>query len=108
MSHLLARIEHADIHVPAWLRATSPENQLPVAAAIVVEVAQMADPHLASPDWEPLFFDYLYVSLTNGFAFSPTDTMPLSRWAKALMSFQSIIALSTTALVVARAVNVLQ
>jgi len=59
MSHLLARIEHADIHVPAWLRATSPENQLPVAAAIVVEVAQMADPHLASPDWEPLFFDYL-------------------------------------------------
>jgi len=232
LSHLLARIKHEDIHVPAWLRATSPENRLPVAAAIVVVVAlqlrlpdryglhprwlipglevvlllvltainpvrlnrstrlgrfasiglvaaitidnaisaggldyailkghtgqdaigllgsgaaiygtnviafgiwfweldrggpfsratgtrqypdflfpQMADPHLASPDWEPLFFDYLYVSLTNGFAFSPTDTMPLSRWAKALMSFQSIIALSTTALVVARAVNVLQ
>lgn len=69
---------------------------------------QMTDPHLASPHWEPLFFDYLYVSLTNAFAFSPTDTMPLSRWAKALMAFQSTVALSTTALVVARAVNVLQ
>ena len=69
---------------------------------------QMTSPHLASPSWEPLFGDYLYVSLTNVFAFSPTDTMPLSRWAKALMSFQSIIALSTIALVVARAVNVLQ
>ena len=232
LSHLLARIEHGDVHVPAWLRATSPENRLPVAAAIVVAVAlqlrlpdryglhprwlipgleivllvllsalnpvrlnrstrlgrfasiglvaaitadnaisaagldysilkghtgqdavgllgsgaaiyatnviafgiwyweldrggpftrasgsrpypdflfpQMSDPHLTSPHWEPLFFDYLYVSLTNVFAFSPTDTMPLSRWAKALMSFQSIVALSTTALVVARAVNVLQ
>ena len=37
---------------------------------------QMSDPHLASPDWEPLFFDYLYVSLTNVFAFSPADTCP--------------------------------
>lgn len=69
---------------------------------------QMSDPHLAPPNWEPLFGDYLYVSLTNVFAFSPTDTMPLSRWAKALMSVQSIIALSTISLVVARAVNVLQ
>ena len=68
---------------------------------------QMSDPHLAPPDWEPLFFDYLYVSLTNVFAFSPTDTLPLRRWAKALMALQSVVALSTTALVVARAVNVL-
>jgi uncharacterized membrane protein len=67
----------------------------------------MTDPHLAPPDWEPLFFDYLYVSLTNVAAFSPTDTMPLSRWAKALMASQSVIALSTTVLVIARAVNVL-
>ncbi len=69
---------------------------------------QMSDPHLASPDWQPQFFDYLYVSLTNVAAFSPTDTMPLSRWAKALMAFQSVVALSTTVLVIARAVNVLQ
>jgi hypothetical protein len=41
-------------------------------------------------------------------AFSPTDTMPLSRWAKSLMALQSAIALSTTALVLARAVNILK
>ncbi len=232
LADLLRRVEHGEVHVPAWLRATSPENRLPVALAILVAVAlqlrlpdryglhprwllpalevvllviltglnpvrlnrstragrilsialvgaitldnaisavgldasilrghtgqdavgllgsgaaiygtnviafgiwfweldrggpfarasgsrrhpdflfpQMSDPHLAPPEWEPLFFDYLYVSLTNVLAFSPTDTMPLSRWAKALMSVQSVVALSTTALVVARAVNVLQ
>ena len=69
---------------------------------------QMSSMHMAPPDWEPLFIDYLYVSLTNVFAFSPTDTMPLTRWAKSLMAFQSMIALSTTALVVARAVNILK
>ena len=232
LSHLLTRIEHGEAHVPAWLRSTSPENRLPVVAAILAAVAlqlllpdryglhprwlvpglevvlliiltvinpvrlqrstrfgrvasiavvaaitvdnaisaaaldysiitghsgqdalgllasgaaiyatnviafgiwyweldrggpfnraggvqpypdflfpQMSDPHLAAPDWEPYFFDYLYVSLTNVAAFSPTDTLPLRRWAKALMGFQSVIALSTTVLVIARAVNVLK
>lgn len=69
---------------------------------------QMTAPHLAPPDWRPEFLDYLYVSLTNVVAFSPTDTMPLSRWAKTLMAVQSLVALSTTALVVARAVNILK
>ncbi|MFC8502556.1 hypothetical protein ACFUC1_09355 [Pedococcus sp. NPDC057267] len=232
LAKLLDDVEHARVHVPAWLRATSPENRLPVAFAILVAIAlqlrltdryglhprwllpalelallvvlsvinpvrlnrstrlgrscsvvlvavitidnavsagaldasilrgragedaialmasgaaiyatnviafgiwyweldrggpfqrargtrphpdflfpQMSDPHLASPDWEPLFVDYLYVSLTNVFAFSPTDTLPLSRWAKSLMACQSVVALSTTALVVARAVNILK
>ncbi len=40
-------------------------------------------------------------------AFSPTDTMPLARWAKMLMTVQAIVALGTAGLVVARAVNVL-
>jgi hypothetical protein len=34
--------------------------------------------------------------------------MPLTRWAKLLMAVQSAIALSTTALVIARAVNILK
>ncbi len=68
---------------------------------------QMTSPGLADPEWEPLFLDYLYVSLTNATAFSPTDTLPLSRWAKALMAVQSVVALAVAALVVARAVNVL-
>jgi uncharacterized membrane protein len=69
---------------------------------------QMTTPDVAQPDWEPTFVDYLYVSYTNATAFSPTDTMPLSRWTKMLMLVQSAIALATVALVIARAVNVLK
>lgn len=58
-------------------------------------------------DWKPRFGDYLYVSLTNSIAFSPTDTMPLTRRAKALMALQSVSAFTTIALVIARAVNIL-
>jgi hypothetical protein len=54
-----------------------------------------------------MFFDYIYVAFTNATAFSPTDTMPLSRWAKATMMVQEAISILTAALVVARAVNVL-
>jgi hypothetical protein len=69
--------------------------------------AQMASPELAEHDWEPYFVDYLYLSFTNATAFSPTDTLPLSRWAKLAMMFQSAVSLATLALVVARAVNIL-
>ncbi len=62
---------------------------------------------VAAPGWAPTFADYLYVSYTNATAFSPTDTMPLSRWAKLLMMLQSAVALVTVGLVVARAVNIL-
>lgn len=69
---------------------------------------QMSVPGIAAPEWRPNFIDYLYVSFTNASAFSPTDTMPLSRWAKMLMLLQSSVALLTVAFVVARAVNVLK
>jgi uncharacterized membrane protein len=65
------------------------------------------DPDVGMKEWRPGFFDYLYTSLTNSVAFSPTDTMPLTQTAKALMALQSITALLTIALVVARAVNIL-
>jgi hypothetical protein len=68
---------------------------------------QMTTPNVAKPDWRPTFIDYLYVSVTNVMAFSPTDTMPLARWAKAMMTLQALVALSTAALVISRAVNVL-
>ena len=64
-------------------------------------------PDMVKHDWEPYFLDYLYVSFTNATAFSPTDTMPLSRWAKSAMALESAIALATAALVVAKAVNAL-
>jgi uncharacterized membrane protein len=57
--------------------------------------------------WRPTFIDYLYVSSTNAMAFSPTDTMPLSRRAKLLMLAQATISLVAIALVAARAVNIL-
>jgi len=69
---------------------------------------QMDVRRLAPKDWEPRFLDYLYVSLTNVMAFSPTDTMPLTRRAKGMMSLQALVAVSTIALVFARAVNVLR
>lgn len=69
---------------------------------------QTDKPDVAPRDWQPRFVDYLYLSLTNVMAFSPTDTMPLTRRAKAMMTVQSIIAVSTLALVIARAVNVLK
>lgn len=59
------------------------------------------------PNWKPTFFDYLYVSVTNATAFSPTDTLPLTHRGKLLMGAQSIVSLVTVALVVARAVNIL-
>lgn len=55
----------------------------------------------------PAFPDYLYLAFTNAAAFSPTDVLPLSRWAKLAMTVQSIISVITVALVVARAVNIL-
>jgi uncharacterized membrane protein len=70
--------------------------------------AQMQNPESAPPDWEPAFLDYLYLSFTNSTAFSPTDVMPLSRWAKMLMMLQSSVSLVTVVLVVARAVNILK
>jgi len=59
------------------------------------------------PHWRPTFIDYLYVSSTNAMAFSPTDTMPLSRRAKVLMLVQATLSLIAVALVAARAVNIL-
>jgi hypothetical protein len=69
---------------------------------------QMQANELIDPNWEPTFPDYLYVSFTNVTAFSPTDTLPLSRWAKLLMMLQSTLALLLVVLVIARAVNVLK
>ena len=68
---------------------------------------QMTSPDMAPKDWEPSFPDYAYVAFTNATAFSPTDTMPMTRWAKAAMTLQSMVSIAVVALVVARAVNVL-
>jgi uncharacterized membrane protein len=68
---------------------------------------QMSDDRIEPVGWRPQFIDYLYVSLTNAMAFSPTDTMPLSPMAKSIMGLQSLVSLVTIGLVVSRAVNIL-
>jgi hypothetical protein len=70
-------------------------------------VQMVSPPVMVPPDWEPHFVDYLYLAFTNAAAFSPTDVMPLSRWAKIAMTVQSAISIVTVALVVSRAVNIL-
>ncbi|HEX3393986.1 MAG TPA: hypothetical protein VHS52_05615 [Acidimicrobiales bacterium] len=86
----------------------------PVARAMAMQpypdflFAQMQSPELAPPQWEPAFVDYLYLSFTNATAFSPTDVLPMSRWAKCTMMLQSAVSLATVVLVIARAVNILQ
>ena len=69
---------------------------------------QMTTPACTVEHWSPHFLDYLYVSFTNATAFSPTDTLPLTPWAKMLMMVQSLASLLTVALVAARAVNILK
>jgi uncharacterized membrane protein len=68
---------------------------------------QYTEEYLGRWSWRPGYVDYLYVSFTNASAFSPTDTMPLSPWAKIAMLVQSLASLTTLGLVVARAVNIL-
>ncbi len=68
---------------------------------------QMDVTQLAPDGWRPEYVDYLYVSFTNAMAFSPTDAMPLKRWAKLTMLVQSLVSLMIAVLVIARAVNIL-
>jgi hypothetical protein len=68
---------------------------------------QMENPQLAEAGWQPQLLDYIYVSFTNSIAFSPTDAMPLTHWAKMLMLSESAISAVTVLLVAARSVNIL-
>ncbi|MHB1445667.1 MAG: hypothetical protein ACYCTI_08185 [Acidimicrobiales bacterium] len=81
-------------------------RRLPTHAGPDFLFPQMSTPGSA-PGWSPRFLDYIYTSFTNATAFSPTDTMPLRAWAKLLMMLQSLASLVTVAVVVSRAVNIL-
>ena len=59
-------------------------------------------------DWQPHYFDYLFLALTTSSAFSPTDTFPLTWRAKLLTGIQATVSLVVIALVAARAVNILK
>ncbi|MFJ2645229.1 hypothetical protein ACIO1C_00580 [Streptomyces sp. NPDC087420] len=94
-------------------RTQLPRSELPLADFRFSQdenddaVQEVADGASGSADWVPALTDYLYVSVTNSTAFSPTDTMPLSPRAKLMMSVQAVAALLTSLLVIARAVSIL-
>lgn len=67
-----------------------------------------AKKRVTSIDWQPHYFDYLFLAITTSSAFSPTDTFPLTWRAKLLTGIQSTVSLVTIALVAARAVNILK
>ena len=77
----------------------------PLAAAFAFP--ENVTPELAPPRWWPQYPDYLYLAYTNSTALSPTDTLPLTRWAKMLMLVQSAISLVIAVMIIARAVNIL-
>jgi hypothetical protein len=62
---------------------------------------------IAPRNWKPGFADYLFLAFNTSTAFSPTDVPVLSRWAKLLMMIQSMVSLSTIAILAARAINIL-
>jgi hypothetical protein len=64
--------------------------------------------HIARHGWRPEVFDYLYLAFTDALVFSPTDVMPLARWAKLAMAVESAASLVILGLVIARAVNILK
>ena len=58
-------------------------------------------------DWQPVFFDYLYVSVTNAVNFAPADARPITLHAKGLMGVQALVSVFTLALLIARSINIL-
>jgi hypothetical protein len=57
--------------------------------------------------WSPGYADYLFVAFTTSFAFSPTDTLPLTRRAKMLMLLQAAISIVTLIGIAGGAINTL-
>jgi hypothetical protein len=71
-------------------------------------ISEVAKRSSAKSGWAPGYIDYLYISITNSSAFSPTDTMPLTVRAKVLMAIESVSALMLSVLVVSFAVGLLR
>ncbi len=57
--------------------------------------------------WLPSYSDYLFLAFTTSFAFSPTDTLPLTRRAKIAMMLQSTVSLVTLTGIAGSAINML-
>jgi uncharacterized membrane protein len=87
--------------------ATDVENADFLFPQMQMAITGKATPPCIDQHWKPQFYDYLYLSFTDSTAFSPADVMPLTRWAKALMTVEALISLITVAIVLARSINVI-
>ena len=58
-------------------------------------------------NWVPRYTDYLHLAFTTSVAFSPTDTLPLTRRAKVLMAVQAAVSLISITVIAGSAVNIL-
>jgi hypothetical protein len=57
--------------------------------------------------WVPQFIDYLSLAFWTATAVSPTDISAVRPWAKLLMMLEAAGSIALAALVIARAVNIL-
>lgn len=62
-------------------------------------------PGVSPSPWAPGFVDYVFVAFNASVGFGTSDATPISARAKLLMMIQASVSLVTLALVVARAVN---
>ena len=69
---------------------------------------EMLNTDYAPAAWVPEFADYLSLAFWTATAFSPTDISAIKRWAKLLMMIEAMVSLGIGALVIARAINILQ
>jgi hypothetical protein len=93
-----------DRHGPEVRERGTPEQQLRRADFLFPQMA--LQPELRFK-WKPKFFDYIFLSFTNATAFSPTDTFPLTPFAKLLMMGEALTSLVTIAVIAGRAINIL-
>ena len=82
---------------------------LPVVRAVrddmAISLPSTDEPRGCATGLEPAFVDYLYIGITNGLAFSPTDAMPLAAWGSSHDGNAVIVLVRRDHLVIARAVN---
>lgn len=57
--------------------------------------------------WKPSFVDYIFLSFYSSMAFTPTDTLVLSKKMKFLLMLQAAISVVVLAMIGARAINLL-
>jgi len=95
------------------VRTHRPRNQIPPADFLFPQdqdddaAPEVATLSSKKSNWLPGFVDYLYFSLSNSMAFSPTDVMPLTHRVKLMMGLEALAGFILLALVISRGVGLL-